>query len=162
MQHAQRFQQQFDSANAIRASLTLSVKEKLESIEIKTRESHQVNASIATVSQLVNHFQSQWNEVIGTLPVAKNIYTSTQAAVERDLLKAEGYVVELRDCEICLSVDSDTEQLIRLRSEKIAVEEKLRMGQSHILVADNAITQYGDHVRNATVSSLAPLLVPAT
>ena len=162
VQYAQRFQQQFDSANAIRASLTLSVKEKLESIEIKTRESHQVNASIATVSQLVNHFQSQWNEVIGTLPVAKNIHTSTQAAVERDLLKAEGYVVELRDCEICLSVDSDTEQLIRLRSEKIAVEEKLRMGQSHILVADNAITQYGDHVRNATVSSLAPLLVPAT
>lgn len=42
------------------------------------------------------------------------------------------------------------------------VAEKLSTGQNHILVADNAITQYGAHVRNATASSLAPLLVPAT
>jgi len=58
--------------------------------------------------------------------------------------------------------DADTGQLIKLRSEKSVVAEKLRTGQSHILVADNAITKYGDHVRNATVASLAPLLVPAT
>lgn len=161
-QHAQRFQQQFDSANALRPGLTLSVKEKLESIEIKTRESHQVNASIAAVSQVVNNFQSRWNEVIGTPPVSKNIHTATQAAVEQDLLKAEGCEVNLRDCQISLSFDSDTEQLMKLRSERSVIEEKLRIGQSHMLVADNTITKYSDHVRNATVSSLAPLLVPAT
>lgn len=161
-QHTQRFQQQFDSTNAKRPSLTQSVKEKLESIQAKTRESHQANASIAAVSQVVDRFQSQWNEAIGTLPVSQNIHTATQAAVEADLQKVEGYEAELRDCQISLSVDSDTEQLIRLRSESSVVAEKLQMGQSHIIVADNAITQYGDHVRNATVSSLAPLLVPAT
>lgn len=160
--YTQHFQQQLDSANAERSGLTQAVREKLESIQAKTRESHQINASIAAVSQVLDRFQSQWNEVVGTLPVSKNIHTATQAAVEVDLQKAEGYEAELRDCQISLSVDSDTEQLIRLRSERSVVAEKLRTGQSHILVADNAITQYGDHVRNATVSSLAPLLVPAT
>ncbi len=161
-QHIQHFKLQLGSANTKRPGLSLSVKEKLESIEIKIRESHQINASIAAVSQVVNHFQSQWNEAIGTLTISKNIYTATQATVELDLLKAEGYEVELRDCQISLSVDSDTGQLMKLRSEKTVVEEKLQIAQSHILVADNAITQYGDHVRKATVSSLAPLLVPAT
>ncbi|KHA57571.1 DNA repair ATPase [Aeromonas hydrophila] len=160
--YTQNFQQQLDSANAERPSLTQTVREKLESIQAKTRESHQINASIAAVSPVVDSFQRQWNEVVGTLPVSKNIHAATQAAVEVDIQKAEGYEAELRDCQILLSIDSDTEQLIKLRSERAVVAEKLSTGQSRILVADNAITQYGDHVRNATVSSLAPLLVPAT
>ncbi|WP_404273770.1 hypothetical protein [Yersinia intermedia] len=160
--HTQRFQQEFDRANAKRPGLTQSVKEKLEGIQAKTRESHQLNASIAAVSQVVDRFQNQWTEAVGTLPVSKNIHAATQEAVELDLQKAEGYEAELRDCQIFLSVDSDTGQLMKLRSERTTVEEKLLMGRSHILVADNAITQYGDHVRNATVSSLAPLLLPAT
>ncbi|SDT99964.1 exonuclease SbcC [Pseudomonas yamanorum] len=160
--YLQHFQQQLDSANAERPGLTQSVREKLESIQAKTRESHQINASIAAVSQVVNRFQSQWNEAVGILPISRNLHTATQVAVEVDLQKAEGYAAELRECQIFLSVDSDTGQLIKLRSEKSVVAEKLRTGQSHILVAENAITQYGDHVRNATVASLAPLLVPAT
>lgn len=160
--YKQLFQEQLDSANVKHPSLAQSVKKKLESIQAKTRESNQINASIATVSQVVNRFQSQWIEVIGTIPISKNIHAISQAAAEVDLQKAEGFEAELRDCQISLSVDSDTKQLIKLRSEKSVISEKLQMGKSHITVADNAIIQYGNHVRNATVSSLAPLLVPAT
>lgn len=160
--YTQHFQQQLDSANAKRPSLTQLVKEKLESIQAKTRESHQINASIVAILQMINSFQSQWNEVFGTIPVSINIHTATQATVELDLQKAEGYEAELRDCQTFLSIDTDAQQLFKLRSERTVVAEKLRTGQNHILVADNAITQYGVHVRNATVSSLAPLLEPAT
>ena len=160
--YKQLFQDQLDSANAKQPSLAQAVKEKLESVQAKTRESNQINASIATVSQIVDRFQSQWNEVIGTIPISKNTHAISQAAVEIDLQKAEGFEAELRDCQISLSVDSDTKQLIKLRSEKSVISEKLQMGKSHINVADDAIIQYGNHVRNATVSSLAPLLVPAT
>jgi exonuclease SbcC len=160
--YTQHFQQQLDLANAKRPNLAQLVKEKLESIQAKTRESHQINASIAAVSQVINSFQSQWNEVVGTIPVSINIHTATQATVDLDLQKAEGYEAELRACQISLSIDMDTQQLLKLRSERAVITEKLQKGQSHILVADNAITQYGIHVRNATVSSLAPLLEPAT
>lgn len=161
-QYTLHFQQQFDSANAKLHGLTQSVKEKLEGIQAKTRESHQVNASIAAVSQVVDRFQSQWNEVVGTLPVSKSIHAATQEVVELDHQRAQGYEAELRDCQISLSVDADSKELMRLRSERTVVEEKLLLGSRHILVADNTISQYGDHVRNATVSSLAPLLEPAT
>ncbi|MEZ2379569.1 AAA family ATPase [Enterobacter sp. RCC_40] len=160
--YTQYFQQQLNSANAKRPSLAQLVKEKLEGIQAKTRESHQISASIATVSQVINSFQSQWNEVFGTIPVSKDIHTSALATVDLDLQKAEGYEEELRVCQTSLSIDMDTQQLLKLRSERAMITEKLQKGQSHILVADNAITQYGIHVRNATVSSLAPLLEPAT
>nr|WP_315492819.1 AAA family ATPase [uncultured Pseudomonas sp.] len=160
--YTQHFQQQLDSASSEQPSLARSVMEKLESIQAKTREAHQVNSSIAAISQVVNRFQSQWNEVIGILPISKDLHTATHANVEVELRRAEGYESELRECQISLNIDSDSERLIRLQREKSVVAEKLQTGLSHILVADNAITQYGDHVRNATVSSLAPLLVPAT
>lgn len=130
--YKQLFQDQLDSANAKQPSLAQSVKEKLESVQAKTRESNQINASIATVSQVVDRFQSQWIEVIGTIPISKNTHAISQAAVEVDLQKAEGFEAELRDCQISLSVDSDTKQLIKLRSEKSVISEKLQMGKSHI------------------------------
>ncbi|HEI6812240.1 TPA: AAA family ATPase [Yersinia enterocolitica] len=160
--YKQLFQHQLDSANAKQPSLTKSVREKLESVQVKARESNQINASIAAVSKVVDRFQSQWGEVVGTFPISKSRHAVSQVAVEADLQKAQGFEVELRDCQISMSVDSDTNQLIKLRSERVVIDEKLQMGKSHINVADNAITQYGNHVRNATVSSLAPLLVPAT
>jgi len=156
------FQGQLDSANAARPGIARSVSEKMESIEAKTRESHQVNASIAAVSQIVNRFQGQWNEVIGILPISKDLLAANQANVNSELRRAEGYDAELRECQAFLTLDSDSEQLIRLKHERATLVTKLETGRNHILTADRAISRYGDHVRDATVSSLAPLLVPAT
>lgn len=160
--YTQHFQAQLDWANAVRPGIASSMSEKLETIQAKTQESHQVNASIAAVSQVVNRFQSQWNEVISILPISKDLHTATQVNVDAELKRAEGYDATLRECQAFLAIDSDSQQLLRLQRERAALVEKLKTGQSHIRAADNAITRYGAHVRDATISSLAPLLVPAT
>ncbi|KPB13128.1 Dna repair atpase-like protein [Pseudomonas syringae pv. syringae] len=160
--YTQHFEQQLKSDGAEQPALTRSVAEKLQSIQAKTQESHQVNASIAAVSEIVNRFQSQWNEVNSGLPVSVELHTATQTRVEGELARAEGYELNISECKILLSVDDDSERLRSLHKEKQVVTEKLKAGQSHITAADNAIGRYSDHVRNATVSSLSPLLGPAT
>lgn len=160
--YKENFQQQFDSANAQQTGLARSVREKLESIQAKSREANHVSAIISAVSQVVDRFQKNWIEVVGTLPISKDTHALSQATVEVELKKALELEGDIRDCQISLSVDSDTENLLKLRNEMAVLSEKLQKGQSHINIADNAIVQYGNHVRDATVSSLAPLLVPAT
>jgi len=160
--YTQHFEQQLKSGDAEQPPLARSIAQKLQNIQAKTQESHQVNASIEAVSEIVNRFQSQWNEVNSGLPVSVELHSATQARIEGELARAEGYEVKISECKILLSVDGDSERLINLNKEKQLVKEKLNAGQSHITAADNAIGRYGDHVRDATVSSLSPLLGPAT
>jgi exonuclease SbcC len=110
----------------------------------------------------VSRFQSQWNEVNDGLPISKELYAATQARVDAELTRAEGYESEIAECQVFLSVDDDSGKLLELQKEKSLVSEKLKEGQDHIHTADEAINQYGDHVRDVTVSSLSPLLEPAT
>jgi exonuclease SbcC len=160
--YTQHFEQQLSSDNAEQPTLTRSVNEKLQNIQAKTQESHQVNARIAAASQIVNRFQSQWNEVNSGLPISVELHSATQTRVDEELARAKGYEIEISECKIFLSVDEDSERLMSLLKEKQMVTEKLQAGQSHITAADSAIGLYSNHVRDATVSSLSPLLGPAT
>ncbi|PCM50212.1 DNA repair ATPase [Pseudomonas fluorescens] len=160
--YTQHFEQQLRSDNTEQPALSRSVNEKLQNIQAKTQESHQVNARIAAASQIVNRFQSQWNEVNSGLPISLELHFATQTRVDEDLARAKRYEIEINECKIFLSVDDDTERLMKLLNEKQVVTEKLQAGQSHISAADNAISLYSNHVRDATVSSLSPLLGPAT
>lgn len=161
-QYRKYFQEQMDAANAMKPGISRSVSEKLESIKVKTRESHQVNASIAVSSEVVNRFEGQWKDVVGDLPISQELHTATQMKVDTDLRRVEEFDNRLRECEAFLSIDSGSEQLTRIQDERKVLIEKLEVGRDYILRADNAISHYAEHVRDATVSSLAPLLGPAT
>ncbi len=161
-QYRKYFQEQMDAANAMKPGTSHSVSEKLDSIKVKTRESHQVNASIAISSEIVNRFEGQWKDVVGDLPISQELHTATQMKVDTDLRRVEEFDNRLRECEAFLSIDSGSEQLTRIQDERNALIEKLEVGRDYILRADNAISHYAEHVRDATVSSLAPLLGPAT
>lgn len=161
-QYSQHYQRQLDTETLQRTNLARSVGEKLHAIQAKAQESNQLNASIAAVSQVVSHFQTEWNQVNDGHPISKELYAATLARVEAELIRAEGYESQITECQVLLSVDDDSGKLSELRKEKAAVSKKLQTGQNYILTADEAISRYGEHVRNVTVSSLSPLLTPAT
>ena len=161
-QYSQHYQRQLDTETLQRTNLARSVGEKLRAIQTKVQESNQLNASIAAVSQVVSHFQAKWNQVNDGHPISKELYAATLARVEAELIRAEGYESQITECQVLLSVDDDSGKLSELQKEKAAVSKKLQTGQNYILTADEAISRYGEHVRNVTVSSLSPLLTPAT
>ncbi|MBD0703705.1 AAA family ATPase [Pseudomonas sp. PSB1] len=161
-QYSQHYQRQLEATTLERTNLARSADEKLRAIQAKAQESNQLNASIAAVSRVVNRFQDQWNQVNDGHPISKELHAATQTRVEAELIRAEGYESEIAECQVLLSVDDDSGKLIELQKEKSAVSKKLQTGQNHILTADEAINRYGDHVRDVTVSSLSPLLSPAT
>lgn len=161
-QYSQHYQRQLDTETLQRTNLARSVGEKLRAIQAKVQESNQLNASIAAVSQVVSHFQAEWNQVNDGHPISKELYAATLARVEAELIRAEGYESQITECQVLLSVDDDSGKLSELQKEKAAVSKKLQTGQNYILTADEAISRYGEHVRNVTVSSLSPLLTPAT
>lgn len=161
-QYSQHYQRQLDTETLQRTNLARSVGEKLRAIQAKAQESNQLNASIAAVSQVVSHFQAEWNQVNDGHPISKELYAATLARVEAELIRAEGYESQITECQVLLSVDDDSGKLSELQKEKAAVSKKLQTGQNYILTADEAISRYGEHVRNVTVSSLSPLLTPAT
>jgi exonuclease SbcC len=161
-QYSQHYQRQLDTETLQRTNLARSVGEKLHAIQAKVQESNQLNASIAAVSQVVSHFQAEWNQVNDGHPISKELYAATLARVEAELIRAEGYESQITECQVLLSVDDDSGKLSELQKEKAAVSKKLQTGQNYILTADEAISRYGEHVRNVTVSSLSPLLTPAT
>lgn len=160
--YSQHYQRQLDTETLQRTNLARSVGEKLRAIQAKVQESNQLNASIAAVSQVVSHFQAKWNQVNDGHPISKELYAATLARVEAELIRAEGYESQITECQVLLSVDDDSGKLSELQKEKAAVSKKLQTGQNYILTADEAISRYGEHVRNVTVSSLSPLLTPAT
>lgn len=161
-QYSQHYQRQLDTETLQRTNLARSVGEKLRAIQTKVQESNQLNASIAAVSQVVSHFQAKWNQVNDGHTISKELYAATLARVEAELIRAEGYESQITECQVLLSVDDDSGKLSELQKEKAAVSKKLQTGQNYILTADEAISRYGEHVRNVTVSSLSPLLTPAT
>ncbi|MBD8623421.1 AAA family ATPase [Pseudomonas sp. CFBP 13727] len=161
-QYSQHYQRQLDTETLQRTNLARSVGEKLRAIQAKAQESNQLNASIAAVSQVVSHFQAEWNQVNDGHPISKELYAATLARVEAELIRAEGYESQITECQVLLSVDDDSGKLSELQKEKAAVSKKLQTGQNYILTADEAISRYGEHVRNVTVSCLSPLLTPAT
>ena len=161
-QYSQQHQIQLDTATLQRNNLVRSAEEKLRAIQAKGQESKQLNASIATASQVVSRFQDEWNQVNNGHPVSKEQHAASLARVEAELIRAEGYESQISECQLLLSVDEDSGKLGELKKEKAAVSKKLKTGQNHILTADEAISRYGEHVRNVTVSSLSPLLSPAT
>ena len=161
-QHSQYNQLQLGMETLQRTNLARSVDEKLCTIQAKAQESNQLNASIAAASQVMSRFQEGWNQVNDGLPISKELHAATLARVEAELIRAEGYESQITECQILLSVDDDSGKLSELQKEKATVSKKLQTGQNHILIADEAINQYGEYVRNATLSSLSPLLSPAT
>lgn len=161
-QYSQHYQLQLDTKTLQRTNLARSVDEKLRAIQAKAQESNQLHASIAAASQVVSRFQAEWNQVNDGHPISKELHGATLARVEAELIRAEGYESQITECQVLLSVDDDSGKLCELQKEKAAVSNKLQTGQNHILTADEAINRYGEHVRNVTVSSLSPLLSPAT
>lgn len=161
-QYTQHYQLQLDRETSQRTSLAQSVEEKLRAIQAKAQESNQLSASIAAASQVVSRFQTKWNQLHEGHPVSRELYAATLARVEAERIRAEGYESQITECQVLLSVDEDSEKLSKLQREEAAVRKKLQTGQNHILTADEAIKQYSEHVRNVTVSSLSPLLSPAT
>jgi exonuclease SbcC len=161
-QYRKYFQAQMDEFTAVKPGIVRSMNDKLEIIQAKTRESNQVNASIAMSSEVVNRFEGQWKDVVGVLPISQDLHTAAQEKVDAELRRVEEYDKRLRECEPCLTIDSGSELLTRIQSERSALNGKLEAGRDYILRADNAISHYAEHVRDATVSSLAPLLGPAT
>ncbi|NBF14152.1 AAA family ATPase [Pseudomonas sp. Fl4BN2] len=161
-QYSQHYQHQLDTETLQRTILARSLDEKLRAIQAKSQESNQLNASIAAVSHVVSRFQAEWNQVNDGHPISKELHAATLARVEAELIRAEGYESQITECQVLLSIDDDSGKLSELQKEKAAVSKKLQTGQNHILTADEAISRYGEHVRNVTVSSLSPLLSPAT
>lgn len=160
--YSQHYQHQLDTVTLQRNNLARSLDEKLRDIQAKAQESNQLNANIAAASQMVNGFQAKWNQVNDGHPISKELHAAALARVEAELIRAEGYESQITECQVLLSVDDDSGKLSELQKEKVAVSKKLQTGQNHILTADEAISRYGEHVRNVTVSSLSPLLSPAT
>lgn len=161
-QYLQHYQLQLDTETLQRNNLARSVDEKLRGIQTKAQESNQLNASIAAASQVVSRFQAEWNQVNDGHPVSREQHAAALARVEAELIRAEGYELQITECQVLLSVDEDSGKLSELKKEKAAVSKKLQTGQNHILTADEAINRYGEYVRKVTVSSLSPLLSPAT
>lgn len=161
-QYSQQNQQQLNTDTLERANLARSVEEKLRSIQAKAQESKHLNASIAAGLEVVNRFESRWKSLNENLPFSQKAHALAQARVDADITRARGYESEIAECKILLSVDDDSGKLIELQKQKAVVSEKLQKGKDHILTADEAISRYGAHVRDVTVSSLSPLLSPAT
>lgn len=160
--YCDHFQHQHDSENENRLHTVRLLSEKLENMQAKAHESHLINASIAAASQTVDRFHEQWQKVCGSQPISKELHAMTQAKVDTELKVAENIHTELQEFQLFLSVDADSERLASLTRQGHALDKKLTEGNTRIHIADQAISRYSEYVRDETVSSLAPLLEPAT
>lgn len=161
-QYQEHFQAQIDSSKTSKLEIGHLVNDRLEQIKAKTRESQQLNAGIAASSEIINRFETQWKDVVGASSISKEQYELTLAKVNTQLEKTEVYNDRLRECEAVLAIDSYSEQLTKLTEESAILAKKLDAGQERIGIAEATVSQYATYVRDVTVSSLSPLLGPAT
>ncbi|NVK41361.1 MAG: AAA family ATPase [Oceanospirillaceae bacterium] len=155
------YQGRSNQANLEKLRLAPLVQGAIEKIQAKSREIDGLNSNIAAISQTVDHFENHWSEVVGKDPIVLDNYNTALEKVEANRARVDVYKTMLAECEAVVAIESDSEQLAKLKYEKDELSKKLEAGRNYITEADRTIDRYTLHVRELTTSSLAPLLGPA-
>ncbi|WP_394143216.1 AAA family ATPase [Vibrio atypicus] len=155
------YKSQADSANSAKLKLSPLVLGVMESITANSRELDGVKSNIEATTNTVNSFYARWQDVVGEETITLEHLNLALKKAEDERAQVTTFKSLLAECEAVVSIDSNSSQLTKLKTEKKELEQKLNSGNRYITEADNTIESYAKHVQQLTSSSLAPLLEPA-